>query len=84
MKFTIRDLFWLVLVVALAIGWWLDHGSSTYSKAWIHGYSQGYGELSEWWKERPNKVSDPILRDFLERQIQSQPTLGDSMEPLGH
>jgi F0F1-type ATP synthase assembly protein I len=31
MKFriTIRDLFWLVLVVALAIGWWLDHRKLT-------------------------------------------------------
>jgi len=24
LRFTIRDLFWLVLVVALAIGWWVD------------------------------------------------------------
>jgi hypothetical protein len=23
--FTIRDLLWLALVVALATGWWLDH-----------------------------------------------------------
>jgi hypothetical protein len=25
LRFSIRDLFWLVLVVALAVGWWLDH-----------------------------------------------------------
>jgi hypothetical protein len=25
LRFTIRDLFWLVLVAALAVGWWLDH-----------------------------------------------------------
>ena len=24
-RFTIRDLLWLTLVVALAVGWWLDH-----------------------------------------------------------
>jgi predicted negative regulator of RcsB-dependent stress response len=24
-KFTIRDLLWLTLVVALAIGWWVEH-----------------------------------------------------------
>lgn len=24
MRFTIRDLLWLVLVVALGVGWWLD------------------------------------------------------------
>jgi len=23
-RFTIRDLFWLTLVVALAVGWWID------------------------------------------------------------
>ena len=25
LRFTIRDLFWLVRVVALALGWWLEH-----------------------------------------------------------
>ena len=25
LRFTIRDLFWLTLVVALAVGWWIDH-----------------------------------------------------------
>jgi hypothetical protein len=25
LRFTIRDLFWLVLVAALAGGWWIDH-----------------------------------------------------------
>jgi len=25
LRFTIRDLLWLVLVVALAVGWWFDH-----------------------------------------------------------
>ena len=24
-RFTIRDLLWLTLVVALVVGWWLDH-----------------------------------------------------------
>jgi hypothetical protein len=25
LRFTIRDLLWLTLVVALIVGWWLDH-----------------------------------------------------------
>jgi hypothetical protein len=25
LRFTIRDLLWLTLVVALAAGWWIDH-----------------------------------------------------------
>jgi hypothetical protein len=24
-RFTIRDLLWLTVVVALAVGWWLEH-----------------------------------------------------------
>jgi hypothetical protein len=27
MRFTIRDLFWLVLAVALIAGWWGDHST---------------------------------------------------------
>jgi len=25
LRFTIRDLLWLTLVVALIVGWWIDH-----------------------------------------------------------
>lgn len=25
LRFTIRDLLWLTLVVGLAVGWWVDH-----------------------------------------------------------
>jgi hypothetical protein len=25
LRFSIRDLLWLTLVVALAVGWWVDH-----------------------------------------------------------
>jgi hypothetical protein len=25
MRFSLRDLFWLTVVVALAVGWWIDH-----------------------------------------------------------
>jgi hypothetical protein len=25
LRFTIRDLFWLAIVLAMAVGWWLDH-----------------------------------------------------------
>jgi hypothetical protein len=27
MRFSIRDLLWLTVVVAMAVGWWVDHGS---------------------------------------------------------
>ncbi len=25
LRFTIRDLLWLAVVVVLAVGWWIDH-----------------------------------------------------------
>ena len=28
MKFSIRDVLWLTVVIALAVGWWLDHSRS--------------------------------------------------------
>ena len=28
-RFSLRDLFWLTLVVALILGWWLEHHSIT-------------------------------------------------------
>ena len=28
LRFTIRDLLWLTVVVALAVGWWLERHSS--------------------------------------------------------
>ncbi len=27
LRFTIRDLLWLAVVVALAVGWWLEHAA---------------------------------------------------------
>jgi hypothetical protein len=32
-RFSIRDLLWLTAVVALAVGWWLDHSSMVHQAA---------------------------------------------------
>jgi hypothetical protein len=32
-RFTIRDVLWLTVVAALAIGWWLDHRRATRMEA---------------------------------------------------
>ena len=41
-RFTIRDLLWLTSVVALDVGWWLDHRQSAEQSVrylqTIHGY----------------------------------------------
>jgi hypothetical protein len=36
MRFTIRDLLWLTLVVALAAGWWREHRRMTQRKTYPH------------------------------------------------
>jgi hypothetical protein len=28
-RFTIRDVFWLTVVVAMAVGWWMDRSAIT-------------------------------------------------------
>jgi hypothetical protein len=48
MKFTLRDVFWLLLVVGLALGWWLEYRnhakqSSHVLKHWIE--TQGHGTV---------------------------------------
>jgi len=40
--FSIRDLLWLTLVVALVLGWWFDH--SRQSKRWFV-YSERNGQI---------------------------------------
>jgi hypothetical protein len=32
-RFTIRDLLWLTAVVALAVGWWLEHNRADRAEA---------------------------------------------------
>jgi hypothetical protein len=36
-RFTIRDVLWLTVVVALAVSWWLEHRHyATQTEAWIN------------------------------------------------
>ena len=32
LRFTIRDVLWLMAVVALGLGWWIDHGRGSEAK----------------------------------------------------
>jgi hypothetical protein len=50
MKFTIRDLLWLTVVVALAIGWWVDR----VRQESIHAHEVSVLEVAM--DERPYKV----------------------------
>jgi hypothetical protein len=45
-RFTIRDLFWLVLVVALCSGWWIEHRKPT-QQVQVGRYPLGLGANGE-------------------------------------
>lgn len=42
MRFSIRDLLWLTVVVALAVTWWLDHRQQGAENVKINQYLQFY------------------------------------------
>jgi hypothetical protein len=44
LRFTIRDLLWLTLVVALAVAWWLDKSQQPYT---IKAYPSGVWAIKE-------------------------------------
>jgi len=49
MRFTIRDVLWLMVVVALALGWWLDHRKAQRRFQAIRDWA-GI-ELQDWYPE---------------------------------
>jgi hypothetical protein len=51
MRFTIRDLLWLTLVVALAVAWWVDRGRmaarfSDRDRAWRESVDKSLSEIA--------------------------------------
>ncbi len=51
MKFTIRDIMLLTVIVALALGWWLDH------REWVEAYSTKSHD-SEIWEARAGELQN--------------------------
>jgi hypothetical protein len=40
-RFTIRDVLWLMVVVAMGVGWWTDHWRiSSFERELINGWRQ--------------------------------------------
>ena len=42
MKFSIRDILWFTVVVALAVAWWLDHRQQAAEVRQFHKYVEFY------------------------------------------
>jgi len=56
MKFTIRDLFLVTVIAALALGWWVDHSRLTINQRdfdfFVRGYSRQEQELHNLYRRK--------------------------------
>jgi hypothetical protein len=59
LRFTIRDLLWLTALVALAIGWWLDHSMRQQSTtpATLQDWAQSQIRELETWRNAPGRTA---------------------------
>jgi hypothetical protein len=87
MKFSIRDLFWLTLVAAFAILWWIDRGrlhrlqdevqqreqqeQLLVSSLWSSIVSQSAGPSNS--RTQPTQILDKIVDEAGERFYQNTP-----------
>ena len=74
LRFSIRDLLWLTVVVALAAGWWVDHGAINNNIVKLQAVEQK-AKLQEKLQENEIQVLQDELRslaarrDLLEGQV---------------
>jgi hypothetical protein len=59
-RFTIHDLLWLAALVALAVGWWIDHWNNTY-------YRNRYTLETVSATGEPQLIRDNITREVLSK-----------------
>jgi hypothetical protein len=57
LRFTIRDVLWLTVVVALSIGWWLDHRSQATAVTY-------YRDANESWLEKVQLLDEMLTKGF--------------------
>jgi hypothetical protein len=75
LRFTIRDLLWLTLVVAMGLGWWLDHTDTSQIKSErgaIHGAYLNALEQQQVLERRIERM---------QRAIPSRPNADDAAAP---
>jgi len=64
-RFTIRDLFWLTVVVAMGAGWWISHAATVdhyaqLERAWYECFGQDPDKwLQEKHRPRPSTNNRP-------------------------
>jgi hypothetical protein len=57
LKITLRDLFWLLLMVAVCCAWWIDHRDlSRYKRGWNRLRTLGFDTVA---LEKDNHFLDP-------------------------
>jgi hypothetical protein len=60
MRFTIRDLLWLTVVVALALGWWIHQRGKLLEREQLRRDGWAAKRLADKWKIRAETMADFI------------------------
>mgnify|MGYP003525936560 CR=1 FL=1 len=60
-RFTIRDVLWLTVMVALGVGWLLEHRrAAARDSAWQNSFQSALEQLSFHVQEEPMTLDSPI------------------------
>ena len=57
-RFTIRDLLWLTVIVAMTIGWWIDHRSQAKAKWQTEALVAKWRDRAEFLKSHIELIDD--------------------------
>ena len=80
-QLTLRDLFWLVALVAMGCGWALTalacrHCSADKFDAYVEGYGDGLWNAHQWWTEKVHSTDEPEIHAALTKLVNEQPLGG--------
>jgi hypothetical protein len=64
LRFTIRDLLWLAVVVALAVGWWLDHRKQDHALAEANAKISRLEQFASYLKSVTRKPSGTSVKEW--------------------
>lgn len=84
MQFTLRDFFWVVIVIALVLAWWMDRSSLS---ATIHGMQKSHAENAmraqaaevKWHEEREAHVE--LIEEMMKRGLTFSLDLNGNLVP---